>query len=82
MDDEIGEVLARKLRTAEAQEREGQMRSFDDYIEQQRTIIEEQERSALVAHLVQAQSDIKHGKVQPMQSAIADIYKTIDNIDS
>ena len=55
--------------------------SHEDFVEQQRTIGELQDRLALYAHLAQAQDDIKLGRVQPMQSAIEDIYKDIDNID-
>lgn len=55
--------------------------SHDDFIEQQRTIAEMQERLALYAHLAQAQDDVKLGRVQPMSAAFEDIYKDIDNID-
>ena len=55
--------------------------SHEDFVEQQRQIMELQDRLALYAHLAQAQGDIKLGRVQPMQSAIEDIYKDIDNID-
>lgn len=55
--------------------------SHEDYVAQQRTIVELQDRLALYAHLAQSQDDIKLGRVQSMQSAIGDIYKDIDNID-
>ena len=55
--------------------------SHADFIRQQRTIAEMQEKLALYAHLAQAQDDIKLGRVQPMSCVIEDIYKDIDNAD-
>ena len=55
--------------------------SHEDFVEQQRTIAELQDRLAFYAHLAQAQDDIRLGRVQPIQSAIEDIYKDINNID-
>lgn len=55
--------------------------SHEDFVEQQRTIAELQQRLALYAHLAQAQDDIRLGRVQSMQSTVTDIYKDIDNID-
>ena len=55
--------------------------SHSDFLEQQRTIAEMQERLALYAHLAQSQDDIKLGRVQSMQSAMDDILGNIDNVD-
>lgn len=55
--------------------------SHEDFVEQQRTIAEMQERLALYAHLAQSQDDIKLGRVQPMSDVTDDIYKDIDKID-
>lgn len=55
--------------------------SHADFLEQQRTMAEMQERLALYAHLAQSQDDIKLGRVQPMSAVIDDIYKDIDKID-
>lgn len=55
--------------------------SHEDFVEQQRTIAELQQRLALYAHLAQAQDDIRLGRVQSMQATVTDIYKDIDNID-
>jgi prevent-host-death family protein len=55
--------------------------SHEEYMEQQRTISELQERLALYAHLAQSADDIKLGRVQSMSEAIDDIYRDIDNID-
>ena len=55
--------------------------SHEDFLQQQRTIAEMQERLALYAHLAQAQDDIKLGRVQPVSSVAEDIIKDIDNID-
>ena len=55
--------------------------SHSDFLEQQRAMAEMQERLAFYAHLAQSQDDIKLGRVQPMTSAIDDIFKEIDNID-
>lgn len=55
--------------------------SHADFLEQQRTMAEMQERLALYAHLAQSQDDIKLGRVQPMNAVIDDIYKDIDKID-
>lgn len=53
----------------------------EDYLEQQRTIAELQEKLAIYVHLAQSQDDIKLGRVQPMNLAIDEILKDIDNID-
>lgn len=55
--------------------------SHADFLEQQRTMAEMQERLALYAHLAQSQDDIKLGRVQPMNAVIDDIYRDIDKID-
>lgn len=55
--------------------------SHEDFVEQQRTIAELQQRLALYAHLAQAQDDIRLGRVQSMQATVTDVYKDIDNID-
>lgn len=55
--------------------------SHEDFLEQQRTIAEMQERLALYAHLAQSQDDIKLGRVQLISSAVEDIVKDIDNYD-
>lgn len=55
--------------------------SHKDFIEQQRTIAELNEKLALYVHLAQAQDDIKLGRVQPMSVAIEEILEGIDNIN-
>ncbi len=55
--------------------------SHADFVEQQRTIAEMQERLALYAHLAQSQDDIKLGRVQPISAVVDDIYNDIDKID-
>ena len=55
--------------------------SHEDFMNQQKTIAELQEKLALYAHLAQAQDDIKLGRVQPVSSAVDDIIKDIDDID-
>ncbi len=55
--------------------------SHEDYLRQQRTIAEMQERLALYAHLAQSQDDIKLGRVQTMDSAVENILKDIDNLE-
>ncbi len=55
--------------------------SHADFLEQQRTIAEMQERLALYAHLAQSQDDIKLGRVQPISAVVDDIYKDIDKIN-
>lgn len=55
--------------------------SHADFLEQQRTIAEMQERLALYAHLAQSQDDIKLGRVQAMSAVIEDIYEDIDKIE-
>ena len=42
---------------------------------------EMQERLALYTHLAQSQDDIKLGRVQPMNAAVSDILRDIDNIE-
>ena len=54
--------------------------SHADFLEQQRTIIELQERLAIYAELAQSQDDIKLGRVQSLRTAVKDIYKDIDNL--
>lgn len=55
--------------------------SHVDFLEQQRQIVEMQERLALYTHLAQSQDDIKLGRVQPMNAAVSDILRDIDNIE-
>ena len=55
--------------------------SHADFLEQQRTIAEMQERLAIYAHLAQSQDDVKLGRVQSMSSVIEDIFEDIDKID-
>ena len=55
--------------------------SHTDFLEQQRTINELQERLAIYAQLAQSQDDIKLGRVQTLHSAIESIYKDLDNLD-
>lgn len=55
--------------------------SHDYFLEQQRIIAEMQERLAIYMHLAQSMDDIKLGRVQSIDSAIADIFADIDKID-
>ena len=55
--------------------------SHADFLEQQRTITEMQERLAIYAHLAQSHDDIKLGRVQSMSSVIDDIFEDIDKIE-
>ena len=55
--------------------------SHADFLEQQRTIEELKERLEVYAQLMQSQDDIKLGRTQPLNTAIEDILKVIDNID-
>lgn len=55
--------------------------SHADFIEQQKKIDELQERLALYAHLAQSQDDIKLGRVQPIDEAVEDIMRDIENFD-
>ena len=54
--------------------------SHKDFLEQQRTIAELNEKLALYAHLAEAQDDIKLGRVQPMSVAIEEVLKGIDSL--
>ena len=55
--------------------------SHADFLEQQRTIGELQDRLAVYAQLAQSQDDIKLGRVRFLHSAVDDIYRDIDNLD-
>lgn len=54
--------------------------SHNDFLEQQRTIAELQERLALYARLAEARDDIMLGRVQFMSNVVDDILKNIDDI--
>ena len=54
--------------------------SHADFVEQQRTMAEMQERLALYAHLAQSADDIKLGRVQPMQETVEDIFIDLYNL--
>ena len=55
--------------------------SHKDFVEQQRTISELQERLSVYAQLAQSQDDIRLGRVQPLSAAVEDINKVLDNLD-